>query len=330
MSESEPRLEAEAVRQQVLALGFHKVGITAVDPAPSEAEQASQAALNRWLHQGHQADMAWMNSPKRQDIRQVLPGVRSVIAVALNYYTPHQRPVEPEYGKISRYGWGRDYHRILHRKLKTLQRWLVEQGTDPDNPITARYYADTGPVSDKFWAQQAGLGWIGKNGNVITREYGSWVFLGEVLTNAAIAPQAADSPHADHCGTCTRCLTACPTAAITAPAVVDANRCIAYHTIENRADHLPPAIAQNLNGWVAGCDICQDVCPWNQRFAQPTDVADFHPYPDNLAPKLSDLATLSEAAWEQRFPASALRRIKPAMMRRNAQAAMECDCSDRT
>ncbi|NET50732.1 MAG: epoxyqueuosine reductase, partial [Merismopedia sp. SIO2A8] len=156
--------------------------------------------------------------------------------------------------------------------------------------------------------------------NVITRDYGSWVVLGEILVDIPLEP---DRPHTQHCGTCTRCIDACPTDAIAQPFVVDANRCIAYHTIENRAEELPEAIAHNLNGWVAGCDICQDVCPWNQRFAQETDIADFQPYADNVAPTLAELATISEEDYNRRFPASAFRRIKPEMLRRNARANLE-------
>jgi epoxyqueuosine reductase len=303
------------IKQKAIALGFHQVGIAPVG-APTGAETAANQALQTWLDRGYQAEMAWMANPKRQDIRQVLPGVRSVICVALNYYTPHARPPGQHYAKIARYGWGRDYHKVLHKKLQALSMWLVAQAEG----IQTRYYTDTGPLSDKFWAQQAGLGWIAKNGNVITRNYGSWVFLGEVLTNLDLV---ADRPHTAHCGTCTRCLDACPTQAITQPFVVDANRCIAYHTIENRAATLPPAITPHLQGWVAGCDICQDVCPWNQRFAQPTDVPDFRPYPENVAPTLTELATITDAEYDRRFPASALRRIKPAMLRRNAQAHLD-------
>jgi epoxyqueuosine reductase len=310
-----PALNAEQIRQHALQLGFHKVGIARVEPG-SNAVVARNQALQAWLAQGYQADMAWMANPKRQDITQVMPGVRSLICVALNYYTPHERPHDDQHGKISRYGWGRDYHRVMQTKLKALSEWL--RSHQPNTQT--RFYADTGPIQDKFWAQQAGLGWIAKNGNLITREYGSWVFLGEILTNLELEP---DAPHPPHCGTCTRCLTACPTDAIVAPGVVDANRCIAYHTIENRAATLPPAIVKRLEGWVAGCDICQDVCPWNQRFAQATDVEDFHPYPWNIAPTLTDLETLDEVEWNRRFPASALRRIKPRMWRRNAQAARQ-------
>ncbi len=313
MSQSAARIDSEAVKQQALALGFHQVGIVRIPAQPSEAEQGATDALQSWLAQGFQADMGWMESAKRQDIRQVMPQAQSIICVALNYYTNHQRPNDAESAKISRYGWGRDYHRVLTKKLKQLAAWLQDQGA------VARLYADTGPVQDKFWAQQAGLGWIAKNGNVITRRYGSWVFLGEVITDLPLTP---DQPHTAHCGSCTRCLEACPTDAIRAPGVVDANRCIAYHTIENRAAVLPEAIASNLQNWVAGCDICQDVCPWNQRFAQESDIEAFQPYPGNVAPSLADLAEITEEEWNQRFPASALRRIKPQMLRRNARAAI--------
>ena len=300
-------------RDRVIAyaqdLGFHRAGIA----KPEDLDDRARAALQRWLGQGYQADMAWMADPRREDVRLVLPEVRSIISVALNYYTPTSHSNDPAIGKISRYGWGRDYHRVMQKKLKALALWLNEQGA------IARYYADTGPLSDKSWAQQAGIGWIAKNGNVISREFGSWMFLGEILTDLDLEP---DRPHTAHCGTCTRCLDACPTGAIVSPSVVDANRCIAYHTIENRAETLPEPIATRLDGWVAGCDICQDVCPWNQRFAQETDVTEFQPYPDNVAPRLSELAALDEAEWNRRFPASALRRIKPEMWRRNARAAI--------
>lgn len=303
-------LSSSQLKQKAQSLGFHHVGIAAVD---AQTDEETARRLNGWLALGYQADMAWMANPKRFDIRTCIPEVQSVICVALNYYTPHQRPEGEEYAKISRYGWGRDYHKVMHKKLKALAIWLEEQGEG----IQTRYYADTGPIQDKVWAQRAGIGWIAKNGNLITREHGSWVFLGEVLTNLELT---TDTPHTEHCGTCTRCLEACPTGAITKPFVVDANRCIAYHTIENRDEELPKSITPHLEGWVAGCDICQDVCPWNQRFAKPTDVAEFQPYPWNVAPTLTELANISDEEWNQRFPASALRRIKPEMLRRNASS----------
>ncbi|WP_030006455.1 tRNA epoxyqueuosine(34) reductase QueG [Picosynechococcus sp. NKBG042902] len=300
------------VKNYALSLGFHLVGIA--DATVDNAH--NQRQLQAWLAAGYQAEMAWMANPKRQDIQACLPGVQSVICVALNYYTPHAHSEAPGVGKISRYGWGRDYHRVLGKRLKAFCQWLTKEFPEKHH----RFYVDTGPVQDKVWAERAGLGWIAKNSNVITREYGSWVFLGEVLTTLALTP---DQPHTKHCGTCTRCIEACPTGAIAAPFTVDANRCIAYHTIENRAEQLPPHIAPHLQNWVAGCDICQDVCPWNQRFAQPTNIEDFQPYPKHLAPKLTELATLSETEWDQRLTGSALRRIKPAMWRRNAQANLD-------
>lgn len=317
-------IDSTQVKQKASELGFHKVGIASVN-AENESEIER---LRLWLSSGYQADMEWMKNPKRQNVRLLMPEVQSIVCVALNYYTPHQRPENQEYAKISRYGWGRDYHKILHKKLKALTNWLEQQGEG----ILARYYADTGPIQDKVWAQRAGIGWIAKNSNVITREYGSWVFLGEVLTNLELTP---DTPHTHHCGTCTRCIEACPTNAIrlskqdngTESFVVDANRCIAYHTIENRAEKLPEAIALSLQGWVAGCDICQDVCPWNQRFAKETDVSEFQPYPGNVTPTLKELAEISDEEWDKRFPASALRRIKPEMLRRNARTNLEY-CQD--
>ena len=296
------------IKEKALELGFHGVGIASVD-----SQDSAVSHLKSWLERGYQADMDWMTNPKRQDIKTLWPEVRSLICLALNYYTPQQHSQEQNHGKISRYAWGRDYHKVLSKKLKALSQWLESQGEQ----IQTRYYVDTGPVQDKVWAQRAGIGWIAKNGNLITRNYGSWVFLGEILTNLPLEP---DRPHSAHCGTCSRCLSACPTQAIVSPYVVDANRCIAYHTIENRAVTLPTEIAKNLQGWVAGCDICQDVCPWNQRFAQVTDVEDFQPRPENLSPRLGELANLTIEEWDRRFISSALRRIKPQQWRRNAQA----------
>lgn len=309
-------LQSSEIKVQAQAIGFHQVGIAAVEAKQNQSAQTQAAQnLQSWLDLGYHADMEWMTSAKRADIKKLMPSARSVISLALNYYTPHQHSEDPEDGKISRYGWGRDYHKVMGKKLKALSMWLESQ----DEDIITRHCVDTAPIQDKFWAQQSGIGWIGKNGNVISTQYGSWLFLGEVITNLELTP---DKPHSKHCGTCTRCLDACPTQAITKPFVVDANRCIAYHTIENRAEELPPEIVNNLSGWVAGCDICQDVCPWNQRFARETDIDDFQPYPGNQTPKLQDLAQISDADWDRQFRASALRRIKPNMLQRNARASL--------
>ncbi|MGQ9837205.1 MAG: tRNA epoxyqueuosine(34) reductase QueG [Cyanobacteriota bacterium] len=310
MGEADQATAAEQVKQQALALGFHKVGIASVTDPPDVQ------GLRTWLERGMAADMDWMRDPRRANVRLVLPGVQSVVCVALNYYTPIQHSRDLSKGKLSRYAWGRDYHRVLGRRLKQLHLWM--QAQFPEH--ASRFYVDTGPVTEKPWAMQAGLGWIGKNSLLLTREYGSWVFLGVLLTTLKLRP---DRPHSSHCGTCNRCLIACPTQAIVSPGVVDSRRCIAYHTLESHAEGIPSTIAQNLNNWVAGCDICQDVCPWNHRFAQPTDIPDFQPYTWNIAPSLKDLAHISEADFNQRFPASALRRLKAKRLRRNAQAALQ-------
>ena len=307
LSQAEIKL---AIQQKAIALGFSKVGIAKAESG-IEAER-----LQEWLALGYQADMEWMTNPKRQDITQVMEGVKTVICVALNYYTPQQHSGDRNVGKISRYGWGRDYHKVLTKKLKALATWLNTQGEN----IQTRYYVDTGPIAEKAFAQRAGIGWIGKHSNVITRDYGSWLFLGEVLTNLELEP---DTPHTDHCGTCTRCLDACPTGAIAQPFVVDANRCIAFHTIENKAEHFPEAIAANLQNWVAGCDICQDVCPWNHRFAQETLESDFQPFPHNVDPRLEDLVNMTDQEWDQNFTGSALRRIKRDRWKRNAKTVRD-------
>jgi len=299
----------EQVKRQALALGFDKVGIA------SAADPPDLTSLRAWLAAGMAADMAWMADPRRKDPERVLPGVQSLVCVALNYYTPTCHSRDPAKGKISRYAWGRDYHRVLGRRLKQLHLWMQAQFPD----YRGRFYVDTGPVAEKPWAMQAGLGWIGKNGLLLTREYGSWVFLGVILTTLPLIP---DRPHTAHCGTCSRCLEACPTQAIVSPGVVDSRRCIAYHTLESHAEQIPAEIAQNLHNWVAGCDICQEVCPWNQRFARPSRIPDFQPYPWNVAPDLQELARIGDEEFDRRFPASALRRLKAHRLRRNAQAAL--------
>ncbi len=301
-------LDSRAIEQQAKAIGFHLVGVAAVD---SSAIELTAQRLGAWLAAGYHGEMGWMENPRRRDPRAVLPAVRSIIALALNYYQPEQR--QPGAAKISRYAWGRDYHKVCTQKLKELARWI--ESVEPQAQV--KFYTDTGPVGDKVWAEAAGLGWIGKNGNLITRQYGSWVFLGEILTDLELEP---NRPHSQHCGTCTRCITACPTAAIVAPSVVDARKCIAYHTIENRSLELPAEIAANLQGWVAGCDICQDVCPWNDRFAQPTDVLQFATDRWRTSVSLEELSDLTPEEWQLRFTGSALKRIKPPMFRRNARA----------
>ena len=270
------------------------------------------AALERWLAAGHQADMAWMTDPRRRDVSQLLEGVRSLVAVGLNYHVPGERA--PGSLKVARYGWGRDYHRVIDGRLRALGRWLESQVPG----VRWRACVDSAPLLDKAWAEEAGLGWIGKHGNLIHPERGSWLLLGHLLTDRALP---ADAPARPACGACTACLEACPTAAIVEPFVVDARRCIAFHTIENREPELPPAIASALQGWVAGCDICQEVCPWNRRAGPLNADPDLQPRPWWLNLQASEALSWSDADWDEKLRASALRRIKPAMWRRNIRAA---------
>jgi len=301
---------ADTLKQQARQLGFAAVGIASA--AGSERLQLRTAALERWLAAGHQADMTWMADPRRRAVDALLPGVRSVVAVGLPYWVDAERA--PGSLKVARYGWGRDYHRVIDGRLRALGRWLESQV-----PGTAwRACVDSSPLLDKAWAEEAGLGWIGKHSNLISREHGSWLLIGHLLTSLELP---ADPPAVPACGACTACLEACPTGAITEPFVVDARRCTAFHTIENRDPELPTAIAESLEGWVAGCDICQDVCPWNHKPLASSSDPDLQPRPWWLDLRAEEALGWSDAEWDEKLRASALRRIKPAMWRRNIHAA---------
>lgn len=302
---------ARELRAQAGELGFGPVGIAAVPGGPGLSLRT--AALERWLAAGHQGSMAWMADPRRSAVEALLPGVRSLLAVGLSYYVEAERRSGAL--KVARYGWGRDYHRVIDARLRRLGRWLEARV-----PGTRwRACVDSAPLLDKAWAEEAGLGWIGKHANLIAPRQGSWLLLGHLLTSLPLPP---DRPAEPLCGSCSRCLDACPTGAIVEPFVVDARRCIAYHTIENREARLPAAISASLQGWVAGCDICQEVCPWNQGPLTSTEDADLQPRPWLLNLDGAEALDWSDADWDTRLRASALRRIRPAMWRRNIRAAM--------
>ena len=301
---------ADTLKQQARQLGFAAVGIASA--AGSERLHLRTAALERWLTAGHQADMAWMADPRRRAVEALLPGVRSVVAVGLPYWVDAERAAGSL--KVARYGWGRDYHRVIDGRLRALGRWLEVQLPG----VGWRACVDSSPLLDKAWAEEAGLGWIGKHSNLISREHGSWLLIGHLLTTAELP---ADPPAVPACGACSACLDACPTAAISEPFVVDARRCIAFHTIENRDAELPAAIAGALEGWVAGCDICQDVCPWNHKPLPGSSDPDLQPRPWWLNLRGEEALGWSDAEWDEKLRASSLRRIKPAMWRRNIRAA---------
>ncbi len=240
------------VRQCAREERFDACGIAAATPIDPEDR------LGEWLRNGYHADMDWMERTRdiRQDVQKKLPGAKSVVVVARNYYAPRPDAKEGA-GKVARYAWGRDYHRVLLKPLRRLARFIESL----ENGAQTYCCIDSGPVLERAWAARAGIGWIGKNSLVLRRDLGSWFFLGVILTTVELEP---DSPVPDQCGSCRLCIDACPTDAIVEPKVVDSRRCISYQTIENRGE-IPENLQPKFEGWLFGCDICQDVCPWNRK-----------------------------------------------------------------
>lgn len=304
---------SKKIKERALAEGFHKVGIVRADVLEDEHRR-----LEQWLGRGFQGEMRWMEREpeQRTDPRRIFPEARSVLVVALNYFTPHKHEESRAAGKISRYAWGDDYHDVVGGKLKSLLAWIKEQWPEAEGKVCV----DIQPMMDKAWAERAGLGWIGKHSNLITRDYGSWVFIGELVLNLDLAYD--EERVEDHCGSCTLCLDACPTGAIVEPYVVDSNKCISYATIELRAPSIPEAVAERMDGWLYGCDVCQDVCPWN-RFEQPTDETRFEPRPSNVSADLSLILKLTQEEYAARFRLSAIKRAKLAGLQRNARTLLE-------
>lgn len=299
------------IREKAFALGFSHIGFAAGNALVEEYGQ-----LKTWLESGKHAGMDWLSRDpqKRTDPALVLEGCQTVISVAMNYFTPQQHAHDPVAARISRYAWGDDYHEILIERLEQLEQFIA--GEEPE--ARSRRYVDTGPVMDKAWAVRAGIGWLGKHSNVITRDRGSWVFLGEILTTLALDH---DVRMEDYCGTCTSCLDACPTQAIVSPYVVDSNLCISYLTIEHRGEHPDEAARMDFQNWVYGCDICQDVCPWNS-FARDTEEGGFEARPWNIAPGIRELAEITDEEFRTRFRKSPIKRTKADGLRRNARTLL--------
>lgn len=304
-------LRSEEIKVEARALGFQKVGVV---PATALTREGTQ--LKDWLARHFHGQMGYLEREpeKRIDPCLLLPSAKSIVSVALNYFRPEKHVDDSDIGKISRYAWGDDYHDVLRDKLKALLAWI--QARVPQ--VEGKICVDSAPTMDKAWAVRAGLGWIGKHTNLITKEYGSWVFLGELMLSIELDYDSYIEP--DHCGTCTACIEACPTDAIVGPYQIDARRCISYGTIELRDETLPESIESNLDNWVFGCDICQDVCPWS-RFSKPTTESRFEPRPGILAPKLAELADMSPEEFAARFRLNAVKRTKLTGLRRNALAA---------
>ena len=301
-------ISARNIKERALFEGFNKVGIVGASSLEDEGRR-----LNEWLARGYHGEMSWMSRDveKRINPSQIFAQARSVVVVALNYFTPHQHKQSSTTGKVSRYAWGDDYHDVVKTKLTSLLAWIREQDPQAEGKICV----DIQPTMDKAWAVRAGLGWLGKHSNVITPEHGSWVFIGELLLNLELDYDIERVE--DHCGTCTLCIDACPTNAITEPYVVDSNKCISYATIELRAPELPSEM--DLSGWLYGCDVCQDVCPWN-RFEGTTDEPRFAPRAGNVNAELAEIMDLTPDTYAARFRGSAMKRAKLAGLQRNARA----------
>ena len=301
---------AENIKQRALFEGFNKVGIVGAESLADEGRR-----LKEWIARGHHGEMRWMarDVHKRIDPHEIFPQARSVVVVALNYFTPHQHQQSPGSGKVSRYAWGEDYHNVLKEKMLSLLAWIRQIEPRAEGKVCV----DIQPTMDKAWAVRAGLGWLGKHSNVITPEHGSWIFIGELLLNLDLEHDSQRME--DHCGTCTLCIDACPTAAITEPYVVDSNKCISYATIELRAPELPEEL--DLAGWLYGCDICQDVCPWN-RFEQATTETRFAPRQGNVDVDLDEVLELTPESYAARYRGSPMKRAKLAGLQRNARALL--------
>ena len=325
---------ADTIKREARALGFDAVGISRVDDSGQPSAVSSQpnsslsdpvaslssrlfGYLTEWLRLGYHGTMAWMTRDpiRRSDPRLVLPGCRSMVSVGMNYYTDHHANEQPGMGRIARYAWGKDYHTVMSQRLAHLEAKIVALAPD----VATRIYVDTGPIMEKAWAQEAGLGWIGKHSNLVSAECGSWLLLGEILTTLDLEP---DEPATDLCGSCTLCIQACPTGAIVEPYVVDARLCVSYLTIELRGGRevISDELASQMGNRIFGCDDCLDICPFNLR-ADTTIEPAFTPTPLTLAPSLKALAEVSDESFASLFKESPLKRAKRSGLLRNVEIA---------
>jgi epoxyqueuosine reductase len=307
-------LVSAEIKSRARELGFDATGIA---PAAAHPELAF---FREWLDRGYAGEMAYLHrtADRRADVRNILPSARTVIVTATNYNTDRPYSTEcadPGRAQIARYAWGDDYHEVIGARLDALLAWMRESSPEP---FDARAYVDTGPVQERVYAQHAGIGWIGKNTCVINPRLGSWVFLGAIICSL---PLEIDAPALDQCGTCALCLEACPTHAIVAPAVLDSTRCISYLTIELRGD-IPPDRRAAIGSHVYGCDICQDVCPWNAVAPRSTDGA-WQPRPAWDAVDLTALAARSDDELAADLRGSAMQRARAQGLRRNVTTALD-------
>jgi epoxyqueuosine reductase len=312
-SHAAPKPEAKAaIRQRAAELGFDDCRFTTAAP-PASAKQFSG-----WLAEKQHGEMTWLerNAEKRVEPQKVLPGAKSVIALAVSYQTENRKSEigNRKFGVVARYAQFKDYHDLLGEKLQALTRFVDELG---GVDTSALWYVDTGPVLERDFAQRAGLGFVGKHTNLISRRLGNWIFLAEILTTLELAP---DAPEKNHCGNCTRCISACSTQAITAPFQLDARKCISYLTIELKGA-IPEEFRRAIGNRIYGCDDCLAVCPWN-KFAREGNLMKPHARADLAAPDLIELLQLDDAGFKSRFAGTPMLRTKRRGLLRNVCVAL--------
>ncbi len=296
---------SQQIKSEALRLGFSDCGISAATYLHGEADR-----LRKWLNNGYNSGLAYMENhfEKRTDPRQLVEGSKSVVSVILNYYPP-KKQTDPEAPVLAKYAYGKDYHQVIRKKLKLLLAFTCDLIPE----CTGRVFTDSAPVMEHAWASRSGLGWIGKNSLLLTSRFGSFVFIGEMIITAELE---YDIPVNDMCGSCRNCITSCPTGAIVEDRVIDAGRCISYHTIENKTSGMPENLRDKFQNRVFGCDICQDVCPWNRK-STPHAVEEFKPHPGLLSMSKNDWHLLNEEKFNELFRGSAVMRAKFGGFRRN-------------
>ena len=301
---------SERIKAKALEEGFAVAGIASI-PGSSRINLRTKA-LERWLENNYHKDMKWMEAFRRKDIKLLLKDAKSVLSVGYNYLS--ETNTNNQQFKVGKFGQGEDYHKVIKKKLQNIGNWLEKEIPSAKWKV----FVDSSPLLEKAWAEEAGIGWIGKNSNLINPKYGSWLLLGFLIIDKHLKK---DKSTKVNCGQCEKCIDKCPTNAIIEPFVINSGLCIAYHTIENRDKNLPSYISKNLNGWIAGCDICQDVCPWNKSTPK-NDSFEVKPksWIKNLS---SDAIKWDEDEWSKNLKGSTLKRIKPWMWKRNIKAAMK-------
>ncbi len=305
------KILTQSIKAKAIELGFDLCGIAPV------RESCFKEQFREWLEQGYAADMTYMKrEPERRlNPSLVMPATKSIVVVAKNYYTEVPENFPPDSARFARYALNEDYHNVMKKPLQELLRFIEENN---DHKVTGKIYVDTGPLLEREIAQLAGIGWFGKNTMIINTRKGSWFLLGELLLDIELPP---DTSAIGGCGTCTRCIDACPTGAIVRPYVVDSRKCISYLTIENR-EEIPASLAERMGNRMFGCDICQEVCPFNIRHALPTKDPDFQPRPHIHNHKLTELAMISDEEFRDLFRKSPVKRSKRKGLARNCAAAL--------